>query len=162
MIQRIQTLFLILAVLSSAAIFFLPLAHFSASTFSFDLFITGVKTVEGTSPIDENMLLHMGILVVLILLSIIAISLYKNRPLQMKLCRFGMMLNIVFIVLIFMFSDVIKKKIMEASMTSFMDGVIVQFGPGSIMPLITLIFLLLANRFINKDERLIRAADRLR
>ncbi len=163
MLQRIQTLFLLLALLTSAVIFFLPLAHFSVVGFSFDLYISGVRNLKADAPLDfeVNMILHITVLIALIVLSGLTIFLYKNRPLQMKLCRFGMMLNIVFIVLIFMFSDTVKKGFL--STLSLYDGdVAVQFGPGSIMPLIALIFLFLANKFIKKDEMLVRAADRLR
>lgn len=163
MIQRIQSLFLIFAVLSSVMVFFFPLAHFSVVGFSFDLFITGVKNMVADSPLDfeVNMILHLVVLIFLIALSVITIFLYKNRVLQMRLCRFGMMLNVVLVVLIFMFSDTVKKSFVS-DLNLHAEEVAVSFGPGSILPLVALVFLFLASKFIKKDEDLVRAADRLR
>ncbi len=38
----------------------------------------------------------------------------------------------------------------------------VSYGPGIFFPIISLLFILLANRAIRKDENLVRAADRIR
>jgi hypothetical protein len=40
--------------------------------------------------------------------------------------------------------------------------IIPQYGVGGLFPLVSIILLFLANHFIQKDEKLIRSADRLR
>ena len=112
MIQRIQSLFLLLAALIGITVFFFPIYFLSVKGFSYDIFMTSVKNVHADIPpsFKINMVFPLVIIIVLIIISICTIFLYKKRTLQMKLCRFGLITNIVFVVLIFMFADSIKSK----------------------------------------------------
>ncbi|MDD3877237.1 MAG: DUF4293 domain-containing protein [Bacteroidales bacterium] len=163
MFQRIQSVFLILAILISFAVFFFPLATFSVVGHTFDIFITGVKNLDADSPLDFkiNMIFHLVIWIVIIIAIIATLFLYKNRLLQMKLNRFILMLNIIFIVLVFMFTDNIKKQFVK-TLTIDYESVEVTFGTATIIPLVVLVLIFLAGKFIKKDEMLVRSADRLR
>jgi len=163
MIQRIQSLFLILIAILGIAIFFFPLVHFSVVSYTFDLFITGIKNLDTANPFSFsiNMVFHLIILIALIITAIGTIFLYKRRDLQIKLCKFGMMLNIVFVFLIYMFADSIKSKFV-AKVVMVPEFVMVNFKVGSFLPLIMLVLFFLAIRFIKKDDELIKSADRLR
>ena len=163
MIQRIQSVFLILIAMIGISIFFLPLVHFSVVTYSFDIFVTGIKNLDSANPFSFSisMMFHMIILIVLILTAIGTIFLYKRRDLQIKLCKFGMMVNIVFVFLIYMFADNIKSKFV-AKLALVPEFVVVNFKIGSILPLIMLVLFILAIRFIKKDDELVKSADRLR
>jgi len=88
-------------------------------------------------------------------LSVVCIFLYKNRVLQMKIVRLTILLNIVIIGLIFL----VYAKIIETNLLTSPDYL---DEAGIYFTLISLVFLILANRSIMKDEKLVRSADRLR
>lgn len=163
MIQRIQTVFLAVAALLGIAVFLFPLASFSVKGFTFDLFVTGYKNLSPDCPFvfKINTIFHLIFLVVLILLSVSIIFLYKRRDLQMRLCRFGMMASMVFVFLIFMFADTIKNRFVK-DFGVVENDILVKFGIGSILPLVMIVMFFLANRFIKKDDNLVKSADRLR
>ena len=96
------------------------------------------------------------LLVALILLcaivSLIAVFLFKNRKLQMKITQLSIILNAVVLVGVFYYSNAAEEAA-DAKM---------HYQVGILMPLIAIIFLILAYRSIKKDEDLVRAADRLR
>jgi len=163
MLQRIQTVFLILATLLGIAVFLFPLTSFTIKDCTFDLFITGCKNIDAACPyvFQIKTYFHMIILIAVILLCIGTIFLYKKRTLQMRLCRFVIMADVVFIFLIFMFADTIKNRFIK-DYGILPDDIIIDFKFGSIIPIIMIVFLFLANRYIKKDENLIKSADRLR
>lgn len=163
MIQRIQTVFLALATLVGIAVFFFPLAAFSVKGFTFDLFITGYKNMSPDMPyvFKIGTVFHMIYLIVLILLNIGIILLYKKRYLQLRLCRFNMMAILVFVFLIFMYADIIKDRFVSDFGIVEQD-ILVSFRVGSVLPLIMVVLVFLASRYIKKDEDLVKSADRLR
>jgi len=98
-------------------------------------------------------LLILNILV--FILALVSIFLYKSRVTQAKIVRLAILLEIVFIALVFF----IYAKIIETNLMVTPDYL---EEAGIYFPLISLIFLILANRSIMKDEKLIRSIDRLR
>jgi len=171
MIQRIQTLFLVLAAVLSAAVMFLPLTNFSVSGqdivngtffYEFDIFLFGIKNLEGIYPDNIgnilNMTLYIALLSVIILISTASIFLYKNRPLQMKLCRLNLILSIAFVVFLLYLPGTLVEKL-TSMQTDFVNY---KFKIGVYVQLAVLVFLFLANKFIKRDEMLVKSADRLR
>lgn len=150
MIQRIQSLYLLLIFIGCICIFFFPLANYLEYQFT----ILGAKQLvsETTLILKLNTIPLIVIISVIGILSLITIFLYKNRPLQIKLSRIILLLNIIFIVIVFFYTDIIEKKIHNTS----------QYSISSFIPLITLILSFLTVRAIRKDEELIKSADRLR
>ena len=73
----------------------------------------------------------------------------------MKVVRFAIFLEIVMVALIFF----VYAKIIETNLFASPDYL---EEAGIYFPLISLIFLILANRSIMKDEKLVRSVDRLR
>ncbi len=134
MIQRIQSVYLLLAVITSGCvIFFLPLFVFTDSNYMIldDAIFTGT-TVLST------------------LISFYSIFRFKNRRQQLVSGRINIIINFIFFgFLLYMYFGVLAKE--EASL-----------GLGSFMPLVVVVLITLANRGIMKDEMLVRAADRLR
>jgi len=171
MLQRIQTVFLAIAAILGVLIFFFPIANFSFCAGSFDMFITGVKNLspeELEAPIITQFLFtffFIFMVSLLILISIGTLLLYKKRIIQMKLLRFGIMAGIVYIFLNFMLVDTVYKKL-QATAANFYcnaESVVVNYNFfANILPIIILICFFLAFRFINKDEKLVKSADRLR
>ena len=85
-------------------------------------------------------------------MALIAIFLFKNRPLQRRIALLSLFLTVFGTgVAIFLFFQ---------NQTENTATVREGFGLG--MPVLTSLFTLLAQRSIRKDERLVRSADRLR
>lgn len=82
------------------------------------------------------------------------IFLFRNRFGQLKLGTFNLLLIVAAFGLEFFFSS--KG---EALLKPTLEG---QFQPAFYLPTLALMLNLLANRFIRRDEQLVRSADRLR
>jgi hypothetical protein len=148
MIQRIQSVWLLLAAFSILCLLFIPTVGADAAKGYYILYGSGLK-LEGVSNQPTNIpLLISTILAGLI--SLINIFNFRNRKLQMRIAS----LNIVLILaLSFWLSQIVKR----------LDGLTtLDIEPGIFLPMVAIIFTFLAIRGIKKDEKLIRSADRLR
>jgi len=156
MIQRIQTLFLSISVISCILLFFFPIAlYINDIPATYKLFVTHLIFIEGKTIINFWATSPMlFLLIISILLSLAAIFSYKKRRLQLLFVNINILLTIVQIALIFLFySDHLFRDIIKVRPSYQMGGFI---------PLISLVFLILAFRAIKKDEALVKSADRLR
>ncbi|MEZ4980588.1 MAG: DUF4293 domain-containing protein [Saprospiraceae bacterium] len=146
MIQRIQSLFLLLAGGATLSLFGLPFASTPVAIQSSPLLNDSVFNLQ-----DNIILLVLFILGGL--LSIGAIFLFKNRPLQMKLARVSLIANLLgMAVVAFLYlNDASNQGDVEPS-----DGI------GAYMPVVAMVFLFFAIRYIKKDESTVRSMDRLR
>lgn len=143
MIQRIQSIFLLLAAAAALGLFGLPLAA-TAEPLSDSVLFADAQYQLGD---HWSLMTAFGLAGVFLLA---AIFLFRNRKLQMNLTLFGVLLSIIGagISAFFFFSDTGAN---EAAASS---------GIG--LPVAAIIFGLLAYTYINKDEKLVRSADRLR
>jgi hypothetical protein len=82
------------------------------------------------------------------------IFMFRNRFGQLKLG----MLNLLFIVAVFGLQFYFSSK-GEALLNPKLEG---EFQPAFYLPTLAMLLNLLANRFIRRDEQLVRSADRLR
>ncbi len=157
MLQRIQTIFLVLVVILGVLFSFLPILGFMG--YETNYVMNAYKTVavdDATIIIAKNM--GVGVMQGLVfLVALGTIFLYKNRSLQMKLSKLNILLLALQIAAIVMYSDAIKTAIGPNA-----NDVLVSFKFGSVIPVISLILTYLAIRFIKKDDSLVRSADRLR
>lgn len=146
MIQRIQSIFLLLAAASGFGVLALP-------------FASTVEAVQGSALFSDKVYSigdNTGLLVLFAVagaLSIASIFLYNNRQLQMKIGRIALIANILGIVLaiVLFWQDLSKIGSSE-----------VDDGFGIYLPALFIVFAGLALRAIKKDEALVRSADRLR
>jgi len=90
-------------------------------------------------------------------ISIVAILLYKNRKLQMTICKLNLLAYLGVIFTVFFSAD----NALEYIMSLGLDGE-VQYQLGTAFPIISVILVFLASRAIKKDEDLVRSADRIR
>jgi len=145
MIQRIQTIFLFLAALAFVALFQFPFAISDVAN-------SGFLADKDFDVYDNEVLMVLAALGALI--ALVAIFLFKNRPLQIRLSYLviilGVLLLVVATVLFYNEAAVIFEK------SQIDDSV------GLYMPFLGLIFGFLAARYIRKDEKIVRSADRLR
>jgi hypothetical protein len=142
MIQRIQSIYLLLAVLVSASLFYLPLFEVPSATAGTD----AVKFMITSNALLLVLACAIGVL------SFITIFLFKSRPLQLRICRLILILIFVMIGLLFYTSDTISNGLNQK----------VIYKIGTYLPLLQVVFVFLAHHGIKKDEKLVRSADRLR
>jgi uncharacterized membrane protein YhdT len=158
MIQRIQTVFLLISAIAGICLFFFPVAGIYSSSNTYIFYIHQLKNMVPGEPSAFSFMTVFPLLLLNILatgLSVTAILMYKNRINQVKAVRFAIFLTIILIGLIFfVYARIIENKL--GASPDYLDEAGIYF------PLIMLIFLILANRSIVRDERLVRSADRLR
>ena len=164
MIQRIQTVYLSLAFIAIAVLFAFPLAEFFDQigiNGTYILSITGLKNQVPPLPgevevFNSYLFLPLPIAAIgLAMLLLVTVFQYKNRQLQVKLTNIGVFISISLILSIFfLYVPMIEKKI--NIVPNYLDCF------GIYMPLVTLVFIVMANRAIKRDEKLVRSADRLR
>ena len=158
MIQRIQTVYLFLAAACSAALFFFPVASFLSEMTYQKLFITGLVNMAPGEPaaICRSLVLPLaGVGALMLIIALAAIFTYKNRNLQLRLVKFGILLTIIMIAgIFFLYSPLIEKKV--AIVPDYTGEIGIYF------PLIALVFFILANRAITRDYKLVKSLDRLR
>ena len=154
MIQRIQTLFLILALICMSMFYIFPFGKII--TASGDIFDIGIFGCDYTDSNGNPQ--HFSAIAALILISLstiitfISIFLYKKRILQMRLNVFNIVLQIGSIGIIFFLLFQASKYIGGDYSTNVLI----------ILPLVAAILTFLAIRGIARDEALIKSLDRLR
>ncbi len=136
MIQRIQTIYLLLAAIISAGLIFV-----------FHLW----TTKENIKLFAQDVLIYFGMFLGSGFLSLISIFMYKNRKSQFVLGRLNIILN--FILLGFF---------VYQSLNLSGETNISEKGIGMLLPIFSIVFLALANKAIKKDEDLVKSVDRLR
>jgi len=146
MIQRIQSLLLLLAAAAVFALFKLPFGSSDGAIAASALFNDGVFTIQ------DNIAL-LGLFCAAGAIAFITIFLFNNRPLQLKLSRVAIIANVIGIIL----AVVLFMQDSNAMGTALPKE---ELGLG--LPVLSIIFTALAIRFINKDENLVKSMDRLR
>ena len=157
MIQRIQSLYLLLAGIAMGATVYFPLADAIGSTDSLILYTYQVKSlVPGSTPDFPVYFMWplMGICSLVLIVSVVTIFPYKNRIRQINILRIAVILLIVMIALFFFYYT--------PEMERASGGIVGYQVPGAYLPIATFLFYVLAYRGIIADEKLIRSADRLR
>ncbi|HNS16608.1 MAG TPA: DUF4293 domain-containing protein [Bacteroidales bacterium] len=161
MIQRIQTVYLIIAFLAIILAFFFPVAAYtygdSIDTYlgTVSFFLYGLEKQPDTLEVSYKFLFYMPLIIISVLiLVLIALGIFqfRKRLRQLRSVNFAILLNIVLIVLFFFYTDKLSKDLAIQTV----------YRLGSVFPLISLVFLVLAMYGIKKDERLVRSLDRLR
>lgn len=160
MIQRIQTVYLLLVVALGITLCFVPVVQFvspedAVIVRAWELTAFGMNetTVNELPAIQLNGL--WGLLVASILIPVLAlvdIFLYNKRLLQARLNIFSSMLCLGYY-------GVLAIYIYLAKMVMGAEWYIL---PWASIPLVCLVLTIMATRRILKDEALVRAADRLR
>ena len=152
MIQRIQSLYLLLATALMSLTLFLPIATFVVDGQTFELTAFSLSCGE----VSESTI-WLGIMLILAtVLPFVAIFLFKRRTLQIRLCAVELVLllgSLVFIALYYW---------LTSRMFEGFDIEHRQFGWAAPMPIIALVLSYLASRAIFKDEVLVRSLDRIR
>lgn len=160
MIQRIQTVYLLLALAASVLLFILPVYSLLPAVGTpnagdiYEFSLSGVNVIkEGASSFFTRypaLLLINGVISLLIVATIFQ---FKKRKRQIQFIRFILLCSTGLIVLILFYTDQLRT---IASAPDFSIN-----WPVSLLLLLP-VFLYLASRAVKKDEELVRSADRLR
>ncbi len=151
MIQRIQSLFLLIVSICTLFVLFSPLLTYTDKGLEYQLVSMGLKASEGGIVFQT---LPLTILAgIAFLLSVITIFIYKKRMIQIRLSVFSFVLQLGFYGLLYY----MHYQIGNTSGFEFKN-----FNIASVLPLINAILLFLAIRAIGKDEALVRSLDRIR
>jgi hypothetical protein len=155
MIQRIQSVWLFLATLVLILMIFLPLATKVTDGSEWIIYTSGSHQ---NMPAQDAKVLKAEVFVpllaaniVLILLCFVNIFNFKRRSAQKKVAIFTILAIIGFAFWCSLYAKELPGGIEGAS-----------FGVGAYLPAVAILFIVLAIFGINKDERLIRSAERLR
>jgi hypothetical protein len=142
MIQRIQSLWLLIASFLSAALFITPLFSYS---------VNGVETLLRANNFYPLLLID-GVMAIYPLLAIFR---FKERKKQRAFAIVAIVACASFIGVMLMRISFIHSHTQDILNEHYLL-------PGALMPAIAIIFNVLAILSINKDEKLVRSMDRLR
>lgn len=148
MIQRKQSVFLLLAAVASFICLMLPVGVFHPEGIGVDLVMYNLLILDGngiacyiSSPLFVILLFGS-------LMSLITIFLYRNRKLQIKMCLFNVLLYLIWYAVYFTVAYI---------STGFFC---LRFA--AILPIVSMILVIMARNGVKSDEALVRAAERIR
>ena len=144
MIQRIQSVYLLLATLFSGGLVFVLNLWIDAEEKEFFMM---------DSFNSENVMLKVmsALFFVSAALTLFAIFQFKNRKLQFVLGRLSILINFILLGILVYFTQNLSGEIAVS-----------EKGIGLLIPILTIVLVVLANKAIKKDEELVKSVDRLR
>lgn len=157
MIQRIQSIFLLLAVLANLAVLELPVwqSDLSGNSGMISALAFEGENTENTLQFFEhadtgNLAMHGGFFAMVILSSLLltfTIFRYSDRPGQIRL---------TYIAIILIFVEILAAVLLAQSGSTANPQI------GFALPVVAILLAWLAAKFIRKDEDLVRSVDRIR
>jgi hypothetical protein len=137
MLQRIQTIYLLLTfIITGVLLFFIPLWTINGKPFHFWQ--------------DQVYTVLLGLSTMLTIISIIS---YKKRQNQFVMGRLNIILNLILLGL-FVYRSL--------NLSGETANAVSEKGIGMFLPIVAIVLLVLANKAIKKDEDLVKSVDRLR
>ena len=161
MIQRIQTVYLLLAAFVTALPVWLPYASFSGADGSVAYTLIGSEfhRPDGSTIVTGPVLMSLIMIILSGLVLLTSVFLFKNRKVQLATVYSAVFSEIVLL-------GTFALSIMKTHKAFEEAGTAVSFNPGGslglLAPLLAVILIILAARGIKKDEALVRSADRIR
>lgn len=147
MIQRIQTIYILISTVLIGLLLLLPFADIVAGG---KVLLFNIQGISYEGDVEQDGLPIALFVGVIFLLHLVTIFLYKKRILQIRLLTFGILLMLGLFGMFYFFTYY-----------SFSRAEI-SFNVAVVFPLIAIILDYLAIRNIGKDEALIRSIDRIR
>lgn len=141
MIQRIQSVWLLLAAIVMATIFYFPIYHTSATS--------ALPPTIGNNPVA------IVLAAISIILSLVAIFRFKNRKSQTTLTWLNILVCAGLQAWLFFSISRFRGLPENAATPGY-------YWIGTFVPLVVLVLLFLAKAGIRKDEKLVKSLDRLR
>ena len=136
MLQRIQTIYMIISATLLGALY---------------VWFPNIVSEKGLVVIHNDEPIMLGLIFGSILVTFISIFSYKKRKSQFVINRLNIILNF-FLLGVFVYR----------SLTLSGETLVSEKGIGVFLPIISIVFLVMANKAIKKDEDLVKSVDRLR
>ncbi len=136
MIQRVQSVYMLLSVITMVVLYFV---------------FPNVVDAEGNVILDNSSPIVLGIMGLSVFLTLISILKFKKRQQQFVLNRLTIILNFVLL------GVFVYRSLTLSGETSVSEKGIVM-----LLPILSIVFLVLANKAIKRDEDLVKSVDRLR
>lgn len=155
MLQRIQSIYLLLAGLAIFALFLFPLVHnVSVDGKLLTIMVTGVfQEANGQLAHTQFFVALTAATAIIGLIPLVIIFLYKNRKQQIALCYSAILVIIGYS---FWMSQTVKGVMGDAQIDSH------NWGIGLLLSSASIILIIFAFKAIQRDEKLVKSADRLR
>jgi FtsH-binding integral membrane protein len=155
MLQRIQSIYLLFASLVLFALFAFPLAHnIYVDGKEVNVMVTGVyQNVNGQPQHTETFTALTVITGIAALIPLVVIFLFKNRKQQIALCYASILLLIGYS---FWMAQTVKKVVGPIKLEYRNMGI------GLFLTSLSIILIIFAVKAIQRDEKLVKSADRLR
>lgn len=147
MIQRIQTLYLLAAITASIVCLCMPLGVYEPAGMGVGATMYNIAVMGVQWSVSTLLSLFLP-LALSCIIGIFAIFCYKNRGRQSTMCLASMALIVIWYIIF-----AVRTNPSDASF---------HYSWGCILPLVSLVFYALARKGILHDEKLVRAADRIR
>ena len=135
MLQRIQTIYMIISATLLGALY---------------VWFPNIVSEEGLVVVHNDEPIMLGLIFGSILVTFISIFSYKKRKSQFVINRLNIILNF-FLLGVFVYR----------SLTLSGETLVSEKGIGVFLPIISIVFLVMANKAIKKDEDLVKSVDRL-
>ena len=180
MIQRIQTIWLVLAAFCMAMCFLSPAAKYTLQDDNIGQTTRArLDLIAKDNPAMLDQLANMeptvdfsqrvsgfqtwpliALAAIVMVMAVACIFMYKNRMRQARMVMVGFVLNLAYVFLLFFWAVDAYAEAVKNYM--HLSGLEVTWTLGAYAPIASLLLFFLANRAIRKDEAKVRAADRLR
>lgn len=145
MIQRIQSVYLLLAALLCAGVFYFDLYVYHTT-------VAGADVVNHLNVIQDFASLLIAL--VITILPLVTIFLFRNRKRQVSLSLLGILCIIGFMALSLWRVSMVGKLVPAPTSGNYWIG--------SVLPVIALVLEFMAISGIRKDDKLVKSVDRLR
>ena len=136
MIQRVQTVYMLVSIVVMIVLYF---------TFP------SISDLEGKIVLDNSNPIILGLMGLSVFLTLISIMKFKKRQQQFVLNRLTIILNFVLL------GVFVYRSLTVSGETSVSEKGIVM-----LLPILSIVFLVLANKAVKRDEDLVKSVDRLR
>lgn len=144
MIQRIQTVYLLLSLVCAILLYVFPFWQTASAGMDAGMEIIGGSTHLFLLPLPFLMVAS----------HLVAIFSYKHRKRQKQFCTGNILLYLIFLLLAFL--------IIQIEHQVFQHFNVMEFRFGLILPIVGIVLNIMARNGIKKDEALLRSMDRLR
>lgn len=166
MIQRVQSIFLLLLILCMLALLFVPIWEKTDPETGYELVLTAFSLAPqapaapiadplGQPVVSRNATLIGALAVLAALIALYEIFQYRNRLRQLQLGLLNSLVLAGVLGTCVYFSTFVGEDLVAPTQRG-------SFQAGFYLPILAMALNLLANRFIKRDEDLVRSMDRLR
>jgi hypothetical protein len=156
MLQRLQSVFLFLVFVFTVLFLVFPLGTFRMNGTVVNIVLVGSDLAAENHFSDYAQWFRMVLSVLPLLAMVFTVYIifqFKKRMHQVKLGKVNMFIHLIILVVSFFYLDQLSSALPQMSFS---------YGPSVFFPIVSLVLILRANRSIIKDEKMVRAADRIR